>query len=103
MFAEINCINSYLFITLVQPRRASRDAMDLMFPPVRAGCCVALQLVALRCFMRDDLLAILAIFVLRVGGAIATPAVAAFFAAVASAIVPSPAVWAARILVIWAA
>ena len=40
--------------------------------------------------MSDDLLAILAIFVLRFGLAVAPPAVAAFLAAVASAIVPSP-------------
>ena len=79
MFTDFNCINSYLFITLGQPRRASRDAMDLFFPPVRVGCCVALQLVAFRCFMSDDSLAILAIFVLRVGGAVATLAVAVFF------------------------
>ena len=57
--------------------------MDLLFPPVRAGCCVALQLVVFRCFMSNDLLAILAIFVLRVGLAVATSAVAAFFATVA--------------------
>ena len=71
-FADVINFNRYLFITLGQSRRASQDAMDLFFPPVRAGCCVALQMVAFRCFMRDDSLAILAIFVLRVGGAVAT-------------------------------
>ena len=64
--------------------------MDLLFPPVRAGCCVALQLIACRRFMSDDTFAIFAIFVFRVGLAVAPPAVAAFLAAVASAIVPSP-------------
>ena len=64
--------------------------MDLLFPPVRVGCCVALQLVAFRCFMSDNSHAILAIFVLQVGLTVAMPTVAAFFAAVASPIVPSP-------------
>ena len=59
MFADFNCINSYLFITLGQPRRASRDPMDLFFPPGRAGYRVAFQLVASGHFMRDDPFAIL--------------------------------------------
>ena len=64
--------------------------MDLLFPPVRAGCCVAIQLVAFCCFVSDESLAILAIFVLRVGLDVATSAVTAFFATVAAYIVPSP-------------
>ena len=89
-FTDVILFNRNLFNFLFHTRRVSRDSMDLLFPPVRAGCCVALQLVAFFCFMSNDLLAILAIFVLRVGLAVAMSAVAAFFAAVTAYIVPSP-------------
>ena len=64
--------------------------MDLLFPPVRAGCCIALQLVRFRRFVSDNTFVIFAIFMFWVGLAVAPPAVAAFLAAVASAIVLSP-------------
>ena len=64
--------------------------MDILFPPVRSRCCVALLLVAFCCFMSDNSLAILAIFVLQVGLDFALSTVATFFAAVVASIVPSP-------------
>ena len=64
--------------------------MDFLLPPVWAGRRIALQLVALRCFVCNDTFAIFAVFMLWVGFAVAPLAVAAFPAAVASAAVSSP-------------
>ena len=92
MFADIHIFNSYWFITRGRPWRTSRDPMDLLLPPVRVGGRVAFELVACRRLVRNDPFAIFAIFVLGVGGAVATPAVAttASSAAVALSIAPSP-------------
>ena len=93
IFADnIVSFNSYYFFTRSRPRRVSGDPMDFLLPLVRAGGCVAFQLVALRHLVRHDPFAIFAVFVFQICVAVATttPAVATDLSDVATAIASTP-------------